>query len=630
MGRWGNVYSGDCFILTSDHLNAMVHIIEYANEVVTFQLRGLEFSGTYCQQREVEAINELDDSNNSCLCCRISTPDSLLSFNSAFNQRWLAWQVVMRNYVLDGYSISDNNAASLLGVFDLRKVLVTFIVKCTIFFLISHDSLESWMSNSSIRDQLKEREKSGYVDADSCFSVTIDDDFDVWAYGVTFTKFRSVYKDWVKYCCSKRSQKTKKIYSLNDQSNMMLISFALSTFARRALSTASSNTAPNLDSFLFGLHSLFKGDFRVTSSKDDWVFSDMNFMQDVVQPAVRTALKLHQDHFTFPEEFERDDCLYDSIQNNASEIVITHEGDPLWRKSVLSNASSLLALRRVVSEAFVDQYSVIKLKFRALGFSVVKVNRECVRGLWAGQQSELVFMRNRNPERGSIQNAKQVLRNMINSSCDQPIGYPIYVSPLTTSFASTCPQYVDVLGKTITFRSVSNFLNNILTCLRESCTGSCNSGGGYGNQHQHPITQHIPLATIAPASFRPVVRHSAGRSGELHTRSLPVQPVAGESVNTMNKSNDLLKRVNSCGGETRNTIPRLYPRSNRKDCLSFETDLNYRHRSSISTFPPDVLDNSLKKLDEEKKSLSNVDVSKDQFEERRESFTCEQSITSHL
>ena len=54
----------------------------------------------------------------------------------------------------------------------------------------------------------------------------------------------------------------------------------------------------SLDSFLFGLHSLFKGDFRVTSPKDDWVFTDMNLMQDVVQPAVRAALKLHQDSFT--------------------------------------------------------------------------------------------------------------------------------------------------------------------------------------------------------------------------------------------------------------------------------------------------------------------------------------------
>lgn len=57
--------------------------------------------------------------------------------------------------------------------------------------------------------------------------------------------------------------------------------------------------------------------------------------------------------------------------------------------------------------------------------SSLQINKECVRGLWAGQQQELVFLRNRNPERGSIQNSKQALRNMVNSSCDQPLGYPM-------------------------------------------------------------------------------------------------------------------------------------------------------------------------------------------------------------
>lgn len=81
-----------------------------------------------------------------------------------------------------------------------------------------------------------------------------------------------------------------------------------------------------------------------------------------------------------------------------------------------------------------------------MGILYLQVNRECVRGLWAGQQQELVYLRNRNPERGSIQNAKQALRNIINSSCDQPIGYPIYVSPLTTSYAETSDLLSSIIG----------------------------------------------------------------------------------------------------------------------------------------------------------------------------------------
>lgn len=58
LGRWGAVSQGDCFVLASDYLNCLVHIIELGNGLVTFQMRGLEFRGTYCQQREVEAISE--------------------------------------------------------------------------------------------------------------------------------------------------------------------------------------------------------------------------------------------------------------------------------------------------------------------------------------------------------------------------------------------------------------------------------------------------------------------------------------------------------------------------------------------------------------------------------------------
>lgn len=67
-----------------------------------------------------------------------------------------------------------------------------------------------------------------------------------------------------------------------------------------------------------------------------------------------------------------------------------------------------------------DEYKIIMLNKKFLSFRVIKLNRECVRGLWAGQQQELIYLRNRNPERGSIQNARQVstyfLINMLNNA----------------------------------------------------------------------------------------------------------------------------------------------------------------------------------------------------------------------
>ena len=70
----------------------------------------------------------------------------------------------------------------------------------------------------------------------------------------------------------------------------------------------------------------------------------------------------------------------------------------------------------------------------------------------------MIFLRTRNPERGSIQNAKQALRNIINSSCDQPIGYPIYVSPLTTSFVDTNPQVAAVVGGPLSIPAIKSVL----------------------------------------------------------------------------------------------------------------------------------------------------------------------------
>lgn len=89
-------------------------------------------AGTYCQQREVEAITEGVEEDEGCCCCEPGHLPHMLSFNAAFGQRWLAWEVAATKYVLEGYSISDNNAASMLQVFDLRKILITYYVKVSL------------------------------------------------------------------------------------------------------------------------------------------------------------------------------------------------------------------------------------------------------------------------------------------------------------------------------------------------------------------------------------------------------------------------------------------------------------------------------------------------------------------
>ncbi|VEL18273.1 unnamed protein product [Protopolystoma xenopodis] len=128
LGRWcpGSVSAGDIFILASDELHFLVHIIEVGNGFVTFQLRGLEFVGTYCHERETEGLRT-EAPTFRCVRQRNALP--LLSLNSALHLRWVAWEFVYSPYLLDGYRMTDHSAGTSLQLIDLRKVVVDFFVQ---------------------------------------------------------------------------------------------------------------------------------------------------------------------------------------------------------------------------------------------------------------------------------------------------------------------------------------------------------------------------------------------------------------------------------------------------------------------------------------------------------------------
>uniref|UniRef100_A0A667YWG3 Pecanex-like protein n=1 Tax=Myripristis murdjan TaxID=586833 RepID=A0A667YWG3_9TELE len=542
LGRWGNYATGDCFILASDYLNALVHIIEIGNGLVTFQLRGLEFRGTYCQQREVEAITEGVEEDEGCCCCEPGHLPHMLSFNAAFGQRWLAWEVAATKYVLEGYSISDNNAASMLQVFDLRKILITYYVKSIIYYVSRSLKLEEWLTNETVQEALRPCLAPTYVDSDPTFNLNIDEDYDHRASGITPSAFCMVYLDWIQYCNSRRQ--TVRIFTLfgsHRDSPLVNLCFGLCILGRRALGTASHSMSASLEPFLYGLHALFKGDFRITSPRDEWVFADMDLLNRVVAPGVRMSLKLHQDHFTSPDEYEDPMVLYDAITANEEKMLISHEGDPVWRSAILANMPSLLALRHIMDDGS-DEYKIIMLNKRFLSFRVIKVNRECVRGLWAGQQQELVFLRNRNPERGSIQNAKQALRNMINSSCDQPIGYPIYVSPLTTSYAGGHSQLRSVWGGPVSPHNIYTWLISSWDRYMKGCGAGCNSGGNIedsdcgGGSTSISTNPAVHTTQSTPASSLPqphitTVQPSMGLLSSLQ-RTSSIQGLLGQQLSS--------------------------------------------------------------------------------------------------
>ena len=110
----------------------------------------------------------------------------MLSINAAFSQRWLAWEVTAKKYVLEGYSITDNSAQNILEVYDLRKVLVSYYVKSIIYYTVRSPKLDEWLTNPAIVEAMaSSTADKNFVDLDPLFNMHFDQDYDFRATGIT-------------------------------------------------------------------------------------------------------------------------------------------------------------------------------------------------------------------------------------------------------------------------------------------------------------------------------------------------------------------------------------------------------------------------------------------------------------
>jgi hypothetical protein len=158
----------------------------------------------------------------------------MLSLNAAFTQRWLAWEVICLKFVVDGYSIKENKFNETVVGYDLRKRLISLMIKAVIFYAIRSDQLINWLENEQIRQAMIQFIDPDQVDVDPSFTTLFDDDFKVGAGGVTKKTFTFVYGTWINLCNNKRQTvKKAKYYFSNKLFSCFVCSIAFIINTRR-------------------------------------------------------------------------------------------------------------------------------------------------------------------------------------------------------------------------------------------------------------------------------------------------------------------------------------------------------------------------------------------------------------
>ncbi|KAL3321082.1 hypothetical protein Ciccas_000245 [Cichlidogyrus casuarinus] len=614
LGRFagGNVVAGDIFILCSEQFNCIVHIVEVGRDLVTFQLRGLEFTGTYCHSREAGVLHESintgwkPDKNPTMarrerLKFKARIEKLFIPFPKMVKMRTLAYEFVTEPYVFRAYTIFDHSATSTLQVYGFRREFIFFYMLCIVYyastlpglrprlrllasvlqkngFLPSNKNQNSPTKESSTSLEKPEEHSTILLAGSSASPIKLDapvmrlDPFN-GLNGLSFNtppggrsasmdsvssigcgtinkkqvvfwqdqkEYLTAMSSWIDFCRNRnevQSQESRRKRleeqepntprSMGDDFASRLLfndeeaDFNLDRLHRQEVTTSESQCRKSSHSENGSVNPA-----EATQDKDQLLLTGLCFalcglgrrllLGEQTGPS---ALRIPIETFMLK--------LHDLFKGDARRtVLICPESDPRWRHAVLNDVSQLFSFRRLQDKdsSNLGRFRLITLKKCRVQLRVVKMNSECVRGFWAAQQREQIFLRSRNPERGSIQSAVPVLRNLIGSSADQPIGYPIYVSPLITSFTGDNLLHRFVMGSELRCCEAPQKNNEIVptrapltSCCRSRC---CNSTSNDSCYRQGRRSKSPPISTRATAG--------AENSSVLSTRSGPPDSPTGD------------------------------------------------------------------------------------------------------
>ena len=186
----------------------------------------------------------------------------------------------------------------------------------------------------------------------------------------------------------------------------------------------SNNSRLDLDQLI----SLFNG--RPIDTEDAWLWTNQEILSKIVYPTAREIVLINA--------MASMQLLPDLEDQNEIKVCFDELHDEYMCHSILSADFYNAFIQKshsLVSVANRDSTrNILFFRTTSTNWSVYAVNREFVRSYWSSEAQSQLFYGINDSERDSIQYDATKLHNLIIQSCNFPIGYCAFISPVCTSY----------------------------------------------------------------------------------------------------------------------------------------------------------------------------------------------------
>lgn len=189
------------------------------------------------------------------------------------------------------------------------------------------------------------------------------------------------------------------------------------------------------------LYVLFEGNPGQFHPLDDgWLWGNNRLLSEIVYPfARRLVLTLAMVEASLAPELTETDELRPFFEQNDQEYVCA----PIVSDEFIFAFTEPSQARTIITIHKGESPSLLHFHMGTTSWNVLALDRESVRSYWSSEAQTQLLYASDDSERNSIQSHEFRLHNLIIQSCNMPLGYAAFISPVCTSVVSAASVFCD-------------------------------------------------------------------------------------------------------------------------------------------------------------------------------------------